>query len=117
MKRKYAMDIKNRVALRIKITRKNRQLSQAELAERIDRTADAVSQLERGVSLPSFETLERLAKALDVPIRDFFDFEEGLNAVRTRLMASLMDYIRALNEQDLEAVVQMARFLAERKKI
>jgi transcriptional regulator with XRE-family HTH domain len=63
------------------------------LAEKVERTVDAISQLERGRSLPSFETLERLALALDVPIRDFFDVGKGDDGSmqRTRLIAIILD--------------------------
>ena len=81
------MKLRERVSLRIKTIRKRRGLTQAQLAEKVGRTGDAISQLERGLSLPSFETLDRLAEALQVPIRDFFDTDrtdEG-SAQRRRL--------------------------------
>ncbi len=113
------MRLRNRVALRIRTIRKRRGLTQTQLAERIDRTSDAVSQLERGLSLPNFETLERLGAALDVPIRDFFDAENtdtDHSPRSVKLMASLMDLARGLSEDDLEIAVQMADALAAKSK-
>jgi transcriptional regulator with XRE-family HTH domain len=79
------------------------------LAEKIGRTGDAVSQLERGLSLPSFETLERLAQALDVPIRDFFDSDgtEGGSAQRQKLLAEVIDMARRMTDKDLQVAVQV----------
>ena len=112
------MKLKDRVALRIKTVRKLRGLTQEQLAEKIDRTVYAVSQLERGRSLPSFETLERLSEALSVPIRDFFDedgADEDINPRRVRLMTVLVDNARALTDDDLETTVEVVRAMWTRR--
>lgn len=110
------MDLKNRVGLRIKTLRKERGLTQEELAEKIDRTKDAVSNLERGLSLPSFETLETMSKVFDVPIRDFFDLEgeEGADRERVELITQLIDAARQLENDDLRVAVQQIEALLKR---
>lgn len=111
------MRLQNRVALRIKTIRKRRGLTQETLAERVGRTTDAISQLERGLSLPSFETLERLAGVLEVPIRDFFDAEGRADSPRRdALMASLVDLARNLSEKDLNVAVQVVELIAGKRK-
>jgi len=104
------MKLKGRVANRIKTIRKLRGLTQEQLANNVDRTVFAISQLERGVSLPSFETLERLSAALGVPVREFFDEaddEEGTSSRRIHLMTTLADTVRALSDDDLETTVRV----------
>lgn len=109
------MTLKDRLALRIKTFRKRRSLTQDQLGELVGRSADAVSQLERGVSLPSFETLERLADALAVPLKDFFDFDEPEGSGRrTSLLATLLDLVRRLPDDDLEVVVRQVDAFAVR---
>jgi len=111
------MDLKNRVASRIKTFRDRSALTQEELAERTERSVDAISNLERGVSLPSFETLERLSAALGVPVRDFFDLGEAEETSRrTQLLAALGGVARTLNDDDLEVAVRQIEALAERSK-
>lgn len=108
------MKLKNRVALRIRTIRKQRKLTQGQLAERIDRTVFAVSQLERGLSLPSFETLERLSQALDVPVRDFFDQaarEAEGSPRRSRLMTGSIDLLRHLSDDELEVAAQLIQVI------
>ncbi|MHB1313017.1 MAG: helix-turn-helix domain-containing protein [Gemmatimonadaceae bacterium] len=110
------MKLKDRVAARIKALRRGRGLTQEDLAERIERTVDAVSNLERGVSLPSFDTLERLARALHAPVRDFFD-DDGrgrVSAKRAALTATLADYARSLPDADLELAVEQVKAIAAR---
>ena len=67
--------LRQRFGKRLQVLRKEAGLSQEKLAERADISVDFLSLLERGVNAPSFETLEKLAKALGVEVRGLFDFE------------------------------------------
>src|SRR5271169_941997 len=66
------MSLQHRFAARVKEVRRHRGLTQQQLAERIERSINAVSALERGISLPTFDTLERLAATLKIPVHEFF---------------------------------------------
>ncbi len=67
------MDIKQKVGNKIKEFRKLKGLSQEKLANlsEIDRTY--LPTIEKGERNVSIEILERIAKALEVNIKDFFD--------------------------------------------
>lgn len=67
------MDIKQRLGVKIKQLRKLKGLSQEKLANlaEIDRTY--LPTIEKGERNVSIEVLERLAKALDVKVKDLFD--------------------------------------------
>ena len=108
------MKLKDMVALRIKTLRKRRKMTQEQLAEKIERTVDAVSQLERGMSLPSFETLERLSAALDVPVREFFGHEgarDDDSPRRARLLVALLDLTHQLSDDEVEVTLRVAEAL------
>ena len=62
---------------RLRQLRRERDFTQEQLAEVAEVSVDLVSNIERGVNAPSFETLERLASALSVPIKDLFDFHNA----------------------------------------
>lgn len=68
---------KERIGRRVKAVRKQKGLTQAKLAELIDRSEDALSQIERGLNFPHVTTLERISKKLSVPLELFFDNKEG----------------------------------------
>lgn len=51
-------------------------MTQESLAEKADITVKYVGHLERGLSFPSAETLDKIASALDVPVYRLF-FSEG----------------------------------------
>jgi transcriptional regulator with XRE-family HTH domain len=56
---------------RIRARRKELRLSQSDLAERAGMTASFVSQVERGVTSPSIDSLHKISQALDVPVFHF----------------------------------------------
>jgi transcriptional regulator with XRE-family HTH domain len=53
--------------------RKEQNLTQLELAQQVGLTNGQVSTIERGVSSPSLATLHRIARALNVPMNEFFE--------------------------------------------
>jgi transcriptional regulator with XRE-family HTH domain len=61
---------------RLRQLRRYRDLTQEQFAEVADISVDFVSNIERGISAPSFETLERLAEALGVAVADLFLFDD-----------------------------------------
>lgn len=55
--------------------RRERQITQAQLAELIGVTTETISRLERGLTIPSLRTLARISQALHVSLKDIFDFD------------------------------------------
>jgi transcriptional regulator with XRE-family HTH domain len=60
---------RERLAVQIRAFRERRRLSQKALAIRAGIHRVSLANIERGAKLPTLETLERLAKALRVPLR------------------------------------------------
>ena len=65
-------DLKNKVGLKIKKLRKGNDLTQEHLAEQASISVDFLSLIERGKNAPSFETLEKIANALHVSVKELF---------------------------------------------
>jgi transcriptional regulator with XRE-family HTH domain len=110
------MDVKKRVAMRIRSIRKRRGLSQEAVAALIDRSPDTVSNLERAVSIPTYETLDALAKGLNVPLADFFLGPDGESAIRAEAMARLTDAARQLDDGLLKTAAAIVELLAANEK-
>jgi transcriptional regulator with XRE-family HTH domain len=51
-------------------------LTQERLAETTGISVEFLSNIERGINAPSFETIEKLAKVLNVSYHELFDFED-----------------------------------------
>lgn len=60
---------------KLRKVRKEQNLTQLELAQQVGITNGQVSTIERGVSSPSLSTLHRIARALNVPMHEFFEDE------------------------------------------
>ena len=50
----------------LKATRRSRDITQAELAEKIDKSVNLVSQIERGTNAPSFDTIVLICNELNI---------------------------------------------------
>jgi transcriptional regulator with XRE-family HTH domain len=59
----------------LRFIRAQRRMTQERFAETLDISVDFLSLIERGVSAPSFETLERMAKRLRLPVAELFLFD------------------------------------------
>ena len=103
------MDSPHLVGARIRTIRKRRSLTQEDLAARIGRSVNSVSALERGLSKPAFDTLVRLASALEVPVRDFFaPVAEAESPEHAALQGELLDVAQALPLAELALTVRIA---------
>lgn len=104
------------IASQVRTQRKAAGLSQAELADRIDRTSEAISNIERAKSLPALDTLIAIATALEVPLRAFFPGDEegetrGL--ARVRVEAEAIAVLRGLSDGRAKIALAQMRALAE----
>ena len=66
--------IEQKLGRRIAGLRQRVGMTQAELAEASGYSDDFIGLVERGINAPSVSGLERIAKALKVPLKDLFDF-------------------------------------------
>lgn len=70
------MDIKEKVGQRIRVLRKELELSQEALALKAEVDRTYVTDVENGRRNVSMEILERLVKALEVSFAEFFNTKE-----------------------------------------
>jgi len=101
------MDTKTRIGIQIRELRKAKGLTQDELAALSERSTEAISNLERGISLVGIDTLERLSAKLGVPIRDFFEDagQPRLSPRRAELLARLSATASGLTDKQLALAV------------
>jgi transcriptional regulator with XRE-family HTH domain len=66
--------IEYKLGRRIAALRQRVRMTQAKLAEISGYSDDFIGLVERGINAPSVSGLERIAKALKVPLKDLFDF-------------------------------------------
>lgn len=62
-----------KIGIKIRLLRTKLKLSQEKLAELASLSKTSISTIERGESKPTIETLERIAKALGVELKELVD--------------------------------------------
>lgn len=70
--------LKTEFGKRLQYLRRQKGMTQERLAEKALISVDFLSLIERGINAPSFDTLEKLAIALDVSVKHFFEFDSDL---------------------------------------
>lgn len=91
-------------------------LTQAELGDKVGKALESIGRIERGEITPSLKTLEELAAALKVDVRDFFG--AGEFAVRGRKgdpLVRILDKLSVLDADDLDWMDRMIALALSRK--
>jgi len=108
--------LKQVIGVRLKAARNSHGLSQSELAEKIDRTKETISNIERARSAPTIDTLERLSKILGVPMQEFFEGYDRLNINKKRmeLEMEIRESLKELSVNELKIAKKQILALAYR---
>ena len=85
-------------------------MTQEQLAEASELSAYFVGSIERGQATVSVRSLEQVARALHVELRDLFVFAED-HAGREELQMEINDYVRAASIEELRALVAVCRMI------
>jgi transcriptional regulator with XRE-family HTH domain len=118
---------------RLRALRETKTLSQGEIEKRTGLLRCYISRVENGHTVPSIETLEKLARALEVPLYQlFYDSEEppelpnlperktadeiawGSSPEEARFLNRMARLLERLNENDRRLLLHMAQRMAER---
>lgn len=105
-------NIKRVIGARLRASRLARGLTQEQLAERVEKSVQTLSAIERGKYLPAFDTLLGLAAALGVPLHTLLvEGSDGPTRRDQKEFEALM-ILRQLKDADLDlAIAQLRAFL------
>lgn len=102
---------KQLLGCRIKELRRSKGLSQDQLSEQIGIDPKHLSRIELGKSFPYMETLEAIAKALQVELKDLFDFSHlEARAIDKNQIEELLD---GLNQDKLRLVFKVVKSMVK----
>ena len=108
--------LKTYIGGQVKTLRKQTGLRQAELGEKIGRTAEAISNVETGKSLPSLDTLIAMSDTMGVPLVNFFPsgaIDESVTQNRLKAEAEAMTVLRGLSDGQLTVSLAQIKALSE----
>jgi transcriptional regulator with XRE-family HTH domain len=113
-----ANDLKQTVATKVKQARARVGISQEELASRIDRVVETVSNIERGKSLPTLATLELIARELSVSVHDLLTPSNvsgpRRSAKRDQIETRAIAAIARMGDAQADLAVEILQLMAER---
>jgi transcriptional regulator with XRE-family HTH domain len=101
--------------------RLNKGMSQGDIQERTGLLRCYLSRLENGHTIPSLDTLAKIAAAMDIPLAYFFADEtvpdEGHNLPQlskddARFFSEIRRHVSSLNDGDRKLVVAMVKKMA-----
>lgn len=67
-------EISKKLGKRIKELRERKKLTQLVFAEMVNMESSNISKIERGIQIPKEESLIKIAQALNVTVKDLFDY-------------------------------------------
>ena len=94
---------------RIRELRKGKDLSQEKLSEIIGIDPKHLSRIEVGKSFPYMETLEAIAKALEVEIKDLFEFHHLSKEAAT--VEEITKMLQGLSEDNRRQVYKFIQYV------
>jgi len=68
--------LKAKFGKRLRQIRRQMDLTQEQLAEKVGLSVEFISNIERGINSPSFKTLENLERALGISVSEMFNFDK-----------------------------------------
>src|SRR5260370_23960633 len=119
---------------RLRVLREEMKFSQGEIEKRTGLLRCHISRVENGHTVPAIETLEKLARALEVPMyRLFYDGEKppklpnlpkrksaddiawGSSGKEARLLTKFLRLFSRMDESDVKLLFSMAQKMASAK--
>lgn len=97
----------------IRTARKNKAMTQEALAGQIELSVQAISNLERGETLPTIETLSKLSQTLDIPVQSFFQGNALSNPKRSKMEAEFLAEMQKLDDNSLAIALKQIRALSD----
>ncbi|MFT4077485.1 MAG: helix-turn-helix transcriptional regulator [Asticcacaulis sp.] len=111
-----ADQLKERFRKLLVLHRKRCGMTQPALEEKSKVGKEMISRIERGVSEPSFETIEKLANALGIDFAELFTTEIPRSSLRSPEIAEITVRVAGLNKKDLPVLHSFLDTLAGREK-
>jgi transcriptional regulator with XRE-family HTH domain len=105
----------------IRVFRQQKGMSQGDIEKRTGLLRCYLSRVENGHTVPSLDTLKKIADALDLQLAEFFAtqgtetkevFGLNLNAEEIRFLTQVQRYSANLNESDRRLLLAMVRKFA-----
>lgn len=103
------MDITAEIGNRIRFYRKERKISQEELALQSELHPSYIGQLERGVKTPSIDTIYKITKSLDITMSEFLKSIETVDNAEDSYAMKAYYLIEQENMHDQKHIYEIVK--------
>ena len=104
-------ELQKRFGRYLREARRSRGLTQAQLADKVDRSLDMIGRLERGELAPSFETIERLCSALNLQPAELFGAQSALTMPQSQRLTEALALLEQMPAEKLKQALNVLRAL------
>lgn len=95
--------------------REKMKLTQSQFAELVQLSEDSIGKLERGVSQPKLNTLEKMAEGLKMSIAELIG-EKKIPKPQNPALDDLTSYLKTKSPQDIDLIQKVAVLIFEQRK-
>lgn len=106
--------LRTRFGHKVRAFRKNRKMTQEELADKLGITPPTLSGIERGKSFPSYGVLQKLPLVLDVEIIHFFNFDEEIGNSNEKILLKINECFSFLDDEQKQSIVDFSGYLVKK---
>ncbi|RJR31370.1 MAG: XRE family transcriptional regulator [Desulfobacteraceae bacterium] len=108
--RRQNRDVNASLGGRIRTLRTAKGWTQQELGNQADVNYKFVGEIERGLQNPSFETLRKIAAALEVELTELFRFEQEI-LDRNELESRISEIVKTMSDDEVRRTLMVLRAL------
>lgn len=109
--------ISKNIHLKIREIRKAMRLTQSQFAELVNLSEDSVGKIERGVTIPTIETLYKIAGGLKIPVQDLISpSKENPPYKLSKAISDFVTYLKTCSPEDVRFIHGLAVKIFDRKK-
>jgi transcriptional regulator with XRE-family HTH domain len=112
-------NLKRLFGQRVSELRRREGISQEQLAEKIQRSRNAVSSIERGEKSARIETIGNIASALNVALPELFNFSSRIknsDSEQRQLIEKLVKVIKTQDEKSLRLIISRTKTIISMEK-
>ncbi len=100
---------------KVRKIRKKKNISQEELAWKIGKSPNFIGLIERGKKRPSIETLRKISRVLNVPLKTFFEELQYSLPEEDIFIEKIRFLLKDTSEKDKKVVYQVIKSILKKK--
>lgn len=104
------------IAVKIRELRKSLKLTQSQFSELVNLSEDSIGKIERGIGVPTLDTLNKIASGLKIPIEDLLSTSRKKPSQKpSGPLNDLIAYLQTRSPEDVRFIHEIAVKILERK--